>query len=290
MSGKTRVAIIGTGKIGIDLLYKVQKSNELSCDLVLGRTLTSEGLKLAQQLGAKTSVEGISAIIDYADKIDIVFDATSALSHKEHWHKLQGTDIRAIDMTPSKVGQPIVPAVNIDDAINSQNVNMVSCGGQSSIPIVAAVSEVVEKVDYIEIVSSIASKSAGPATRINLDEYVATTEEAVTKFSGASKSKVILILNPATPPVYMQTTISFKIESPPMNEILRSVKQRAKLIKSYVPGYEVVIWPKLVEPDRVMVMIKVAGSGDYLPQYAGNLDIINCAAVAVAERIARENK
>jgi acetaldehyde dehydrogenase (acetylating) len=286
MTTKARVAILGTGKIGIDLLYKVQRSNHLSCALVAGRNAGSEGLQLAADIGVPTSAHGIDGILSDAQNIDILFDATSALAHIEHWRLLKKTGVRVVDMTPSQVGLPIVPAVNLSDALNVNNVNMISCGGQSSIPIVAAVSDVVSNIEYVEIVSSIASKSAGPATRLNLDEYVATTEQGVNTFSKASRSKVILILNPATPPVFMQTTISFKIDNPPMESILLSVEKRAEQIQTYVPGYEIVIKPKLVERDRVMIMVKVSGSGDYLPKYAGNLDIINCAAVAVAEKMA----
>lgn len=286
MSYKKRVAIIGTGKIGIDLLYKIRRSDHLHCDLVVGRNRESEGIKVAESLDLPVSVNGIDDIVARTSEIDILFDATSALSHIEHWNRLQDTGIRVVDMTPSHVGVSVIPPVNLDAADTEMNVNMISCGGQSSIPIVAAVSDVVNQIDYVEVVSSIASKSAGPATRLNLDEYVATTERGVSGFSKTKSSKVILILNPATPPVYMQTTISFMINDPPMDLITQSVDQRAKEIQSYVPGYEVIIRPQQIDNKRVMVMVKVTGSGDYLPKFAGNLDIINCAAVAVAERMA----
>lgn len=286
MPDKKRVAIIGSGKIGIDLLYKVQRSDVLACELVVGRNKGSEGLQISERLGVNTGYAGIDDVLNNADNIDILFDATSAMSHVKHWSKLKDTGIRVVDMTPSNVGVSVIPSVNLVDSDSNMNVNMISCGGQSSIPIAAAVSDVVDEIDYIEVVSSIASLSAGPATRLNLDEYVATTERGVSDFSGSKRSKVILILNPATPPVFMQTTISFMINDPPMDRITESVDRRAREIQSYVPGYEVIIRPKLIDTNRVMVMVKVTGSGDYLPTYAGNLDIINCAAVAVAERMA----
>jgi acetaldehyde dehydrogenase (acetylating) len=250
------------------------------------RAWISPGLDLAKKQGVAVSDKGIDAILSDIDNIDIVFDATSALAHIQHWEKLKGTRVKMIDMTPSQLGQPLVPAVNLKDAETNRHVNMISCGGQSSIPMVNAVSEVVESLKYVEVVSSIASKSAGSATRINLDEYIHTTELGILRFSKATHSKVILILNPAEPPVNMQTTISFQIENPPMAKIIDAVKKRVDVIKKYVQGYDLLIEPKQIEPNKVVMMIKVVGLGDYLPKYAGNLDIINCAAVAGAEKMA----
>jgi acetaldehyde dehydrogenase len=188
-----------------------------------------------------------------------------------------------IDMTPSKLGKSVVPAVNVLDAKALQHINMISCGGQSSVPIINAVSGVVNGIEYVELVSSISSKSAGAATRVNLDEYIDNTELAILEFSKAKRSKVILILNPAEPPVNMQTSISFQIQNPPMDLIIKAVRGRVEAVRKYVPGYELLFEPKQVDNNRVVVMLKVEGAGDYLPKYAGNLDIINCAAVAVAE-------
>lgn len=281
-----KVAILGTGKIGIDLLFKIQRSESLSCVLVAGRSAASSGLEIAHQQGIPVSDEGIKAILSNIDGIDIVFDATSALAHVRHWAALEKTRVKVIDMTPSKLGKAIVPAVNLSDAGQARHANMISCGGQLSIPIVNAVSEAVEAMEYVEVVSSIASKSAGAATRINLDEYIHTTERGILSFSRARRSKVILILNPADPPVSMQTTISFQLENPPMKEIVHAVRARVEAVKRYVPGYDLIIEPKQIESNRVVVMIKIVGIGDYLPKYAGNLDIINCAAIAVAEKMA----
>jgi len=281
-----RVAILGSGKIGIDLMFKVQRSESLTCFMVVGRSNQSIGLETAKLNGFTVSDKGIDAILNNLNEVDIVFDATSATAHLHHWDLLKDSSIRVIDMTPSKLGKSIVPAVNLIEAHTCRHVNMISCGGQSSIPIINAVSEVVKSIEYVEVVSSIASKSAGSATRINLDEYINTTENGIITFSKAKKAKVIIVLNPAEPPVNMQTTISFQINNPPLKEILSAVRMRVEEIKKYVPGYELVIEPTQIESNRVVVIVKVVGRGDYLPKYAGNLDIINCAAVAVAERMA----
>ena len=279
------VAVIGTGKIGVDLLFKINRSKILSCVLFAGRSPNSEGLKIAQQLGVPVSHMGIDAVLRLKN-LDIVFDATSAQAHIQHWKILKETGVRVIDMTPSRLGRSVVPAVNMLEIKSLQHINMISCGGQSSIPIINAVSDVVKELEYVELVSSISSKSAGMATRINLDEYIDNTESAILEFSKAVRSKVILILNPAEPPVNMQTTISFQIKNPPMDLIIEAVKIRVDKVREYVPGYELLLEPRQVDGDRVVVMLKVEGAGDYLPKYAGNLDIINCAAVSVAEVMA----
>lgn len=285
---KINVAIIGMGKIGIDLLFKIRRSNILSCVLVVSRSRNSNGLEIARQLGINVSDQGIEEILSNQNNIDIIFDATSAVAHMRHWEILKNTKIKVIDMTPSKIGKSIVPAVNLSEIGNSRNINMISCGGQSSIPIINAISSLFENLKYIEVVSSIASKSAGAATRINLDEYIHTTEHGILEFSCAKRSKVILILNPAEPPVNMQTTISLQLKNPPMQEILNAVRIKVEEVKKYVPGYELIVEPKQIDSNRVVVMLKIEGMGDYLPKYAGNLDIINCAAVAVATKMATD--
>jgi acetaldehyde dehydrogenase len=284
---KIQVAILGTGKIGIDLLYKIRRSKILSCVLVAGRNTNSAGIEIAKKLGIPVSDQGIDSILQSKERIDIVYDATSAAAHINHWKVLEATNIFVIDMTPSKLGKSIVPAVNLNETTLTRHINMISCGGQSSIPIINAVSEVVDNIQYVELVSSISSKSAGAATRINLDEYINNTELGILEYSRAIRSKVILILNPAEPPVSMQTTISFLIKNPPMTEIIVAVKERVKIVMKYVPGYSLLVEPKQIDTDRVVVLLKVEGAGDYLPKYAGNLDIINCAAVAVAENFAK---
>ena len=288
MSKKLRVAILGTGNIGTDLLIKVMRSNLLECTLFAGRNFRSEGMQKATSLGINISDKGMNAIVEKADFIDLVFDATSAAAHCEHWPVIEGLGKIAIDMTPAKLGEFCVPAINSQVICDSggRNINMITCGGQASVPIAAAIAEVHANIEYIEAASSIASRSAGPATRANLDEYVDTTEDGLLKFSGAAKAKAILILNPATPPIDMQTTVYAKIKNPDIVKITASVNAMMLRIKSYVPGYELLVPPAVINEDIIMVTVKVLGEGDYLPSYAGNLDIINCAAVGVAEDMA----
>lgn len=287
---KTRVAILGTGNIGTDLLIKSMRSDVLECVLFVGRNLRSDGLQKASQLGVPISDRGLEAIVQQAHVIDIVFDATSAAAHMEHWPVLQQLGMTVIDMTPAKIGELCVPAINTKKIIESRvlNINMSTCGGQASVPIASAISAVQDDIDYIEVASSIASRSAGPATRANLDEYIETTEQTLIKFSCAKHAKAILILNPASPPIDMQTTIYAKIKDPDLHAIRASVEAMMKRIKLYVPGYQLIV-PPTIEGGKVMTTVKVLGNGDYLPRYAGNLDIINCAAIGIAECIARQH-
>lgn len=290
-SRQTRVAILGTGNIGTDLLMKAMRSPILECTLFSGRNFRSDGMLKASQLGVNMSDRGIDGIVQRADSIDIVFDATSAAAHNLHWPILKRLGITVIDMTPAKIGALCIPAINAQQVITSgaTNVNMITCGGQASVPIANAIAAVQDDIDYIEVASSIASRSAGPATRANIDEYIATTEEALLKFSGAKQAKAILILNPAKPPIDMQTTIYAKIRNPDIAAIRRSVDLMMQKICAYVPGYQLIVPPTL-ESGRVFTTVKVLGNGDYLPRYAGNLDIINCAAIGIAESIARQGK
>jgi acetaldehyde dehydrogenase (acetylating) len=283
---KYRVAIIGSGNIGTDLLIKVMRSPHLECTAFIGRSYSSRGMVKATALGVTCSDRSIQYVAENPDKIDLVFDATSAKDHLEHAPVLKALGKKAIDLTPAKVGPMCVPAVNKEQCINEENINMVTCGGQASIPIAYAIGKTHTHVDYIEVVSSIASKSAGPATRINLDEYIATTENGIKHFSGAGKTKAILNLNPAVPCIDMQTTISAKVEKPDLEAMKIVLEPLIHTIQGYVPGYKLLVGP-IVEGDRIVVMIKVRGLGDYLPEYAGNLDIINCAAVAMAEEYAK---
>jgi acetaldehyde dehydrogenase len=290
-SKKLRVAIIGTGNIGTDLLMKVMRSPHLTCSAFVGRNFRSDGMQKASQLGVNVSDRGIDAIVQQGAEIDLVFDATSAAAHLQHWALLKDLGMRVIDMTPAKVGKLCVPAINANEIIESgsANINMVTCGGQASVPIANAIAKVHREIEYIEVASSIASRSAGPATRANLDEYIETTELALLKFTGAGSAKAILILNPARPPIDMQTTIYAKIASPNLTAIRDSVDQMMGRIKAYVPGYQLIV-PPTIEDGKVTTTIKVLGNGDYLPRYAGNLDIINCAAIGIAETIARQSK
>lgn len=240
----------------------------------------------ALSLGVPVSAEGIDYIINNPECCDLVFDATSAKSHFEHAPIFKKLGKRVIDMTPAKIGLMSVPSVNLADCLNEFNVNMVTCGGQASIPVAYAIGQMQSEVDYIEVVSSIASRSAGPATRQNLDEYIKTTEDGLMEFSGARRTKAILNLNPAEPCVDMQTTIFAKVANPDISKLAAELSRLVEKVRNYVPGYEIILGP-MVENGRIVVMVRVRGLGDYLPAYAGNLDIINCAAIAMAEEYAR---
>ncbi len=283
---KLKIAIVGSGNIGTDLLIKVLRSPLLECGAFIGRNLSSSGMTKALSLGVPVSAEGINYIINNPDCCDIVFDATSAKSHFEHAPILKKLNKRVIDMTPAKIGLMSVPSVNLADCLNEFNVNMVTCGGQASIPVAYAIGQTQTDVDYIEVVSSIASRSAGPATRQNLDEYIKTTEDGLKEFSGAKRTKAILNLNPAEPCVDMQTTIFAKVSNPDIAKLTERLSKLVENVRNYVPGYEIILGP-IVDNDRIVVMVRVRGLGDYLPAYAGNLDIINCAAIAMAEEYAR---
>lgn len=286
-SKNLKIAIIGTGNIGTDLMVKVMRTPGMTCTLFAGRNFNSTGMKRANALGVPISDRGIEAIANDPAICDVVFDCTSAHAHIEHWGILNKLGKTVIDMTPAKLGELCVPAINADECVatGARNVNMVTCGGQASIPIAYAISQVHSNIDYIEVASSIASRSAGPATRQNLDEYIETTQDALQTLTGAKHTKAILILNPATPPIDMQTTIYAKIENPDLPAIQTSVNTMVEKIKQYVPGYKLIL-PPTIQDNKIVTTIKVVGAGDYLPQYAGNLDIINCAAIAMAELIA----
>lgn len=287
-SQKLRVAIIGTGNIGTDLLLKVIRSKHMICTLFSGRNFNSAGIRRASQINVPISDRGIEAIVSNPSICDLVFDATSAQAHYENWLILESLGKIVIDMTPAKQGIFCIPAINAKQCLESgtRNFNMVTCGGQSSIPIANAISQVHPNIDYIEVASSIASRSAGPATRANLDEYIETTEEALQRFTGAARTKAILILNPGIPPIEMQTTIYARLAKPDLDSIRASVDAMVTRLKAYVPGYQIVVPPTMDAQDRIITTIKVKGNGDYLPQYAGNLDIINCAAIALGEMLA----
>ena len=219
----------------------------------------------------------------------LVFDATSAQDHVKHAKIFKELGIIAIDLTPARVGKMCIPAVNMNECLEENNLNMVTCGGQASIPIAWAIASVNKEIDYIETVSSIASRSAGPATRINLDEYLHTTEFGIKTFSKSNRSKAILNLNPAQPCVDMQTTVFAKVKNLNLPDTAVAVKKIVEKLQQYIPGYHMIVEP-MVENDRLVVMVRVRGRGDYLPSYAGNLDIINCAAVATAEAFSKKLK
>lgn len=283
MKKKIPVAIIGTGNIGSDLLVKIMHSNYLTCTLFAGKNPNSSGIARAKGMGVPTSSDSIDALLSNPHDYKIVFDATSAASHRNHAPILKKLKKFVIDMTPSRIGIMCVPVLNIEKALRQQNVNMISCGAQAASPLAYAVRSVHRDIEYIELISSIASKSAGIGTRDNIDEYTESTRDALEELGKVPKAKAIVILNPAEPPIIMHNTLFLQIPSPDIEAITRAVHHMVKKIKRYVPQYELTLGP-IIENGRVTIMTEVRGSGDFLPEYAGNLDIINCSAIAVAER------
>lgn len=285
--GKIKAAVIGPGNIGSDLVYKIMRSDELEMALLAGRT-ESEGIRRAKSLGVNTTIGGLDRILN--DKsIKFVFDATTAGAHLQHAPLLKEAGKFTIDLTPAAVGPYVVPCVNLEQVKKEPNLNMVTCGGQATVPIVYAISRVLP-VCYAEIIASIASKSAGPGTRRNIDEFTQTTAKSLQLLGGAKKGKAIIILNPAEPPMLMANTIHAEVEGlteKTKKEVTASIEEMVATLQSYVPGYRLRV-PPLFEDNRVSVLMQVEGAGDFLPVYAGNLDIINCAAVAVARKLAAE--
>ena len=281
---KIKAGIIGTGNIGTDLLFKILKSKSLDLVAFVGRRADSDGIQKANGLGINTSIEGIE-YFKFNTRPDVVFDCTDAFSARVNNEVFGRMEIKVIDLTPAKLGPMCIPILNGEIISQCGNVNMVTCGGQASIPLLNLISTCCSKVEYIEIVSQIASKSAGIATRVNIDQYIHTTEDAIKTFTSCENCKVILNLNPANPCVDMQTTMFIKAEGIKLDEEFQEkLNDRIKMVRQYVPNYEMVMTP--VINDGVLILgVRVKGAGDYLPSYAGNLDIINCAAINVAERI-----
>ena len=304
---KRKVAIIGSGNIGTDLMIKILRHGKhLEMSVMVGIDPNSDGLARASRMGVATTQEGVSGLMamkEFAD-IDIVFDATSAAAHIKNDAVLRAAkpDIRLIDLTPAAIGPYCVPVVNLDKNLSQGNVNMVTCGGQATIPMVAAVSRVA-KVHYAEIIASISSKSAGPGTRANIDEFTETTSQAIEVVGGAAKGKAIIILNPAEPPVMMRDTVYVLSEAASQVEIEASIDEMAAAVQAYVPGYrlkqkvqfEVIPADKPVNIPGVgqfsglktAVYLEVEGAAHYLPAYAGNLDIMTSAAMSTAEKMAQ---
>lgn len=282
---KIKVGIIGTGNIGTDLLMKVRRSDILECGIFAGHSPDSKGIARARELGVPVTIDSIRYIEDNPDCCDIVFDATSSKVHEYNAPILKRLGKYTIDLTPAHIGPFCIPQVNLDEAMNEMNVNCVTCGGQATVPLAKAISDV-SKVKYLEIVATISSKSAGAGTRNNIDEFTQATKDALIELGGIDKAKAIIILNPAEPPITMHNTIYALIDEPNMEEICRAVKKAEKELQKYVPGYKVVLGPVYVN-GRVTTSIEVTGSADFLPEYAGNLDIITCAAIEIAENYAR---
>jgi len=289
MSNKIKCALIGPGNIGTDLLAKLQRSPVLEPVWMVGIDPESDGLKRAREMGLKTTAEGVDGLLPHvkADGVQIAFDATSAYVHAENSRKLNELGVLMIDLTPAAIGPYCVPPVNLVEHVGQRemNVNMVTCGGQATIPMVAAISRV-QPVEYGEIIATVSSKSAGPGTRKNIDEFTRTTAGAVEKVGGAKKGKAIIIINPAEPPLIMRDTVHCLVEGEPkQDEIRASIAAMITEVQKYVPGYRLVNGP-VFDGNRVSVFLEVEGLGDYLPKYAGNLDIMTAAAARTAEMFA----
>jgi acetaldehyde dehydrogenase (acetylating) len=285
---KTKAGIIGTGNIGTDLLMKMIRSDFIEPVIFVGRRADSDGIHKALDKGIDISLNGIDYFKGKPNKFcDVVFDCTNSMSARENYDVFAPMGIKVIDMTPAKLGPMCVPIINPEVIISYDNINMITCGGQTSIPILHLISKCCKKIDYIEIVSQIASKSAGMATRENLDQYIHTTEHAIRLFTDCHSCKVILNINPAEPCVDMQTTMFIKSSDIDFDVLQEKLNERIKQVRLYVPHYEMVMMPIINEDGILILSIRVRGAGDYLPSYAGNLDIINCAAINVVERISK---
>ncbi|MDC8802993.1 acetaldehyde dehydrogenase (acetylating) [Halomonas pacifica] len=304
MSKKVKVAIIGSGNIGTDLMIKILRHGEsLEMGAMVGIDPASDGLARAAKLGVPTTAEGIDGLLamDHIDEIKIAFDATSAGAHRRHNALLQERGIKVVDLTPAAIGPYVIPPINMDEHLDAANINMVTCGGQATIPMVAAVSRVT-RVHYGEIVASISSRSAGPGTRANIDEFTETTSQAIESCGGAAKGKAIIVLNPAEPPLIMRDSVFILAEEADRDAIEASINAMAKAVQAYVPGYRLkqrvqfesipaerpVNLPGLGPTHglKVSIFLEVEGAAHYLPAYAGNLDIMTSAAKACAERLA----
>lgn len=288
---KIKCALIGPGNIGTDLLYKLQRSPVLEPVWMVGIDPESEGLKRAAEMGLKVTADGVDGLLPHvlADEVQIAFDATSAYVHAENTRKLNALGVLMIDLTPAAIGPFCVPPVNLKELVGqgAMNVNMVTCGGQATIPMVAAISRV-QKVGYGEIVATISSKSAGPGTRKNIDEFTRTTSGAIEKVGGAEQGKAIIIINPAEPPLIMRDTVHcLTVDTPDQAKITESIHAMIKEVQKYVPGYRLVNGP-VFDGKRVSVFLEVQGLGDFLPTYAGNLDIMTAAGARTAEMFAEE--
>jgi acetaldehyde dehydrogenase len=307
MNDKVKVAIIGPGNIGTDLMIKVMRnSKHLEMGAMVGVDPASDGLARAQRLGVATTAEGLDGLLklDVFPDIDIVFDATSAGAHARHNQVLQEHGVQVIDLTPAAIGPYVIPAINLE-AENASNMNMVTCGGQATIPMVAAVSRVA-KVHYAEIVASIASKSAGPGTRANIDEFTETTRSAIEKLGGAERGKAVIILNPAEPPLIMRDTVFVLSELADQAQVEESIEKMVAAVQAYVPGYRLKqqVQFDVIDPAKPLnvpgiglrhglktsIYLEVEGAAHYLPSYAGNLDIMTSAALACGDLMARRRQ
>ena len=281
---KVKVAIIGSGNIGTDLMYKLRKSKVIELKAMIGIDSESDGLKRAKEAGYEVFDNGIQAIIDNPSLADIVFDATSAKAHRYHAKVLGELGKIVIDLTPAACGPFVCPAIQNNNFVDKQNVNMITCGGQATIPIVHAINEVAN-VTYAEIVATISSLSAGPGTRANIDEFTITTRRGIEEIGGADHGKALIILNPAEPPILMRDTVYCEVKYMDEDSIREAIHKMVEVVRTYVPGYSLKQEP-MFDGNRVTVFLEVEGAGDYFPPYAGNLDIMTAAALKVGEEFA----
>jgi acetaldehyde dehydrogenase len=290
--GTITAAIVGSGNIGTDLMFKLLRSPAIELRYMVGVDPASEGLALARRNGVEASHEGVDWLLDRAERPDIVFEATSAYVHVGNAPRYEEAGIRAVDLTPAAIGPYVIPPVNLTEHLDAPNVNMVTCGGQATIPMVHAVARTVP-VPYAEIVATVSSRSAGPGTRTNIDEFTRTTSSAVEVLGGAERGKAIIILNPADPPLIMRDTIFCALpDDADQGAVEASIDRMIEEVQSYVPGYRLTQRPQFDEAPatggwaRVAIFVEVEGAGDYLPPYSGNLDIMTAAATKVGEEIA----
>jgi acetaldehyde dehydrogenase len=292
----TPCAIVGSGNIGTDLLIKLQRSELLEPRYLVGVDPASDGLALARERGVEASHEGVDWLLERADDIDLVFEATSAWVHRQHAPRYEEAGLTAVDLTPAKLGPLVVPSVNLDEHLDAPNVNLITCGGQATTPMVHAVARVCD-VPYAEIISTVASRSAGPGTRQNIDEFTQVTSAALVEVGGARHGKAIMVLNPADPPILMRNTVFCALPDGYDEAAVRdSILEMVGTVSAYVPGYRLKAEPVFetdvfgtpggVVPARVVVLLEVEGAGDYFPPYAGNLDIMTASAVRVGEAFA----
>jgi acetaldehyde dehydrogenase len=294
---KLTAAIVGPGNIGTDLLVKLQRSDEIEVTAMVGVDPLSDGLARAREEGIEASAGGVDWLLAQATLPDLVFEATSARAHLANAPRYAAAGVTAIDLTPAAAGPYVCPAVNLDSLRDAPNLNMITCGGQATIPIVHAVSSVVP-VPYAEIIASIASRSAGPGTRANIDEFTETTAAGIEQVGGAARGKAIIVLNPVKPPMIMRDTVFCAIPADADTDaITASIEKRVAEVQQYVPGYALRAEPQFDEPRpdwdgqaRVAVFLQVRGNGDYLPPWAGNLDIMTAAAARTGEQLARMRK
>jgi len=282
---RLRVAIIGSGNIGSDLLVKVARSDTLELVGMAGIDPASDGLARAAAAGVQATHSGLADLLERCETIDLAFDATSAAAHPEHARLLAERGIRSIDLTPAALGPAVVPSVNLDAYPDAPDVNLITCGAQATVPIVAALAAIA-RVTYAEIVSTVSARSAGPGTRQNIDEFTESTAAALETVGGAERGKAIMLLNPADPPIMMRNTVYAELPGVDPAAVVDAIEEVVATVAAYVPGYHLTA-PPLIGGDIVTVLLEVEGAGDYLPRYAGNLDIMTSAAVRVAEAYAR---